>query len=612
MSLVDQSRSETDDAPDDELGSRRWPHPATWVALAIGLGALGWHSWVIVRGYFWQDDFALIEKAATTSLTPNYLLAPHNGNVMPAQNLFIWLVTKVAPMNWLAAVIPLLALHGIALVLLWRLLTLIFGARPALLIPFTMVALSPLVLMANSWWAQALETVPLLVTMLGALNAQVRYVRTGESVHAVNAVAWTVAGLLCWDKAVLIPIVLFGVTALLAPYRAEGTVVGWAARRFWRQWVAFVVLLGLYAAAYLTITAGTVGGERPSATSLVELAQRMLAQSFLPGLFGGPWHAATLLPQSWSVTSVPVLAATWAVTGLIVVAALVLRRARAAWAWTLLVVYLLALVGLVAVARMAVLGSLIGGDPRYVADAVPVAALCLAFAFLRPLGDEAPRRGVDRATTRVLVLVGAAATIVFVIGTTVTVDRYGDQLAHREARHYVANLEQALAENPNIVLYDTGVPPEIMLEWFGPEATASTVLGQLPSKPRFSRSAEDLRMVSAEGVPQPIELVEAAPAQPGPVPSCGFEVTRLPSIIPLTGQVRGNRLVVRMEYFSSREVLANVQAGPTSLDVKFLTGVHFLYLVVDGPVQQVRLWHNQADLTVCVTGMVVGKPLPRR
>ena len=44
-------------------------HPATVVAVALGLAVFCWHAWATLRGYFWQDDFLYIGRAATEPLS---------------------------------------------------------------------------------------------------------------------------------------------------------------------------------------------------------------------------------------------------------------------------------------------------------------------------------------------------------------------------------------------------------------------------------------------------------------------------------------------------------------------------------------------------------------
>jgi hypothetical protein len=97
--------------------------------------------------------------------------------------------------------------------------------------------------------------------------------------HAALGLTWTALGLRCWDKAVLVPIVVVGVTALRRPA---------AVRRYWPLWLGYLAVTGGYVAVYLTLTgrSGPVPvGDVPA------LAGTMIGGTFLPGLLGGPWTA---------------------------------------------------------------------------------------------------------------------------------------------------------------------------------------------------------------------------------------------------------------------------------------------------------------------------------
>jgi hypothetical protein len=596
VTVVDEERATSEHHIDIEV-------PERLVGLIIGLSAFAWQAVLVLRGYFWQDDFILVDRAATTPLDAGYLLAAHNGNVTPGGNLIVWLVTRLSPMNYHAAVVPVLVLQLLALVLAWRLLTGIFGTRWAVLVPFTVFAAAPMLLTSSLWWSQALETVPLVVAMLGALDAQARYLRTRRRRYAVAGVVWTFAGLLFWDKALLIPLVVFGLTALLAPPEPQHKAAGWALRRHWQLWVAYGALGVSYLIFYLTRT-DTPNG-LPSFGDLLALLGRMIGVSFLPGVLGGPWKAGEPYNTVWSFHATWVPVVVWVLTSAIVVGSIVLRRSRAALAWTLLFAYLVAIAGLLAIARLDQFGPGAGNDPRYVADAVPVAVLCGAFAFLRPEDEREP---LDHKTLRWLRPAVAVVTAVFVLGTVLTATTALPQYSHADTKHYVQTVRDST--KPGMSYYDTGVPTYVMVPWFGSAARTSTVLGHLPNAPAFDAPSGDMRLIDGLGIPRPIELLSASPAQPGPVRDCGYAVHTEPVELPLTSTVDGTRLVVRVGYYSAKELTGSVQAGRSSHDVTFLSGLHVLYFVVDGPVDRVRLWHNGTDDTVCVSDALVGTPVP--
>ena len=590
--LVDDARPSTEQVVEIEV-------PERLAGLLIAFGAFAWQAVLVLRGYFWQDDFLLIHRAATQPLTGGYLFADHNGNVTPGGNLIVWLVTKLAPMNYPVAVAPILVLHLLALFLAWRLLTAIFGTRWAVLVPFTAFALAPLVLTSMLWWAQALETVPLVGALLGALLAHTRFLATGRKWWAVAALAWTVGGLFFWDKALLIPIAVFGLTVLLADRQRL--------RALWPLWLIYAVVDIGYLINYLTHTSGP--GAVGSLGGVFPLIAKLIGNTFLPWSLGGPWTAAEPYTTVWvfKATWVPLVVGVVAV--LIIAGSIVLRRMRAVLAWAVLAVYLLAIVVLLAIARLPQFGPDAGNDPRYLADAVPIAVLCASFAFLRPADQIEP---VEPKTLLWLRPALALVTAAFALGTVVTALTAWPQYSHTHAKDYVRTAQEALGRQPGTTLYDTGVPQDVMVSWFGPIARTSTVRGHLPGVPGFDQPGGDLRMIDGLGIPRPVELVGAVPAPAGPVRNCGYAVRNDPIEVPLTSTKDGQRLVLRLGYYSAQQAPASVQAGTTSQDVTFQAGLHVLYLVVDGPVAKVRLWHNNTGATVCVSDAVVGQPLPSR
>ncbi|TDQ05367.1 hypothetical protein [Labedaea rhizosphaerae] len=588
--LVDDARPKTEQRPETEV-------PERLTALLVAFGAFTWQAVLVLRGYFWQDDFVLIDRAANQPLTGAYLFANHNGNITPGGNLLVWLVTKLAPVNYPVAVAPILVLHLLALFLAWRLLTAIFGTRWAVLVPFTAFALAPALLTSMLWWAQALETVPLVVALLGALLAQTRFLARGRKWHAVAAIAWTIGGLFFWDKALLIPLAVVGLTLLLSEAKRL--------RALWPLWAVYAILDLAYLIAYLSHTDGP--GGIGSLDGVFLLIGKLIGNTFLPWSFGGPWTAAEPYTTVWAFSATWVPLAVGLLTVLVIAGSIVLRRSRAVLAWLVLAGYLLAIVALLAVARLPQFGPDAGNDPRYVADAVPMAVLCASFAFLRPADQVEP---VEPRTLRWLRPTLAVVTAAFVLGTVVTAMTAWPQYSHAHAKDYVRTAQEALGRQPETTLYDTGVPQDVMVSWFGPIARTSTVLGHLPGVPAFDAPGGDLRMIDGLGIPRPIELVGAVPAPAGPVRDCGYAVGNEPTEVPLTSTKDGQRLVLRLGYYSAQQAPGSVQAGVTSQDVTFQAGLHVLYVVVDGPVAKVRLWHNNTGATVCVSDAVVGRPLP--
>ena len=65
---------------------------------------------------------------------------------------------------------------------------------------------------AGLWWAAGINQLPLQIALVFGLHAHLAYLRTGRLRHLVAALAWTTAGLLFYEKTLL----LFGVYAIVA------------------------------------------------------------------------------------------------------------------------------------------------------------------------------------------------------------------------------------------------------------------------------------------------------------------------------------------------------------------------------------------------------------
>lgn len=626
----------------------RPPTPLTAVALLLGAVPFALHAWLALHGFFAHDDFLLTIRAADGGpFDLAFLFQDYNGHIAPGTFLLAWVVTAIAPLNFPVAMAPLLLMQAATLVVFWRLLTRCFGHRWVLLLPFAVFACSPTILAPTMWWAFAEQLAPLLLAMVCALAAHTKFVLDGRYRHVLAALLWTVFGLAFAEKAALIPVLLFGVTVLMSARR------GWSALRDavrgrWPAWLAYGVLTAVFGGLFLSATSTEVDAT-VSASAVAGLARNMVLHSLFAPTVGLPVTNAAgattpvlAVPPGW----VGVLASVLAM--LLVVAGLVVGRWRAAQAFLLLAGYLAVDVALVAVARLPLIsalvdpgvGALIGFDPRYIADAVPVLVLCLAFAFLRPVTAEStpeqptpvaptpdvapvaesevdepaepaePAEPVERhRMPRVLVGLTAVVTVALAVSATVTMVRWSNALTFKESRAYVATARAALAENPDTVIYDAGVPDEVMVSWFGPEAVTSHVIGLLPGPPRFDQQTAEITMLDGHGRPRRVDgVLNAVTNLPAPVPDCGYPVSDGLTVIPLNGFVGGRRLV-RLEYYTQFPGQAVLNAGDASFTIDLQAGVHLLQLVTTSTYGRIDIKRSAAVGTACFVRVIVGEPL---
>ena len=583
-------------------------------ATLLGTAALLWFAVELLRGFFWQDDFVFLYLADTVPLH-DLLLRGYNGHLQPGTFLFAWLVAQLAPLSWPAAALPLALLHGAALVLLWLFLLRLYGERWAIVVPFVAVALSPLTFVLSLWWAFALLLLPVELALFGALHAQLAHLQRPAAWPAVRGVLFVAFGLAFGEKAALIPFVLLGLTMALAGGGPRARVLG-TLRRHARLWLAYLVLLAGYVVLHAW-RAPLPDGSVPGVDDLGSLTRSMVGDGLLPALFGGPWNGDWVGFLGLAPPPTAVLAVSWTLFGLLVLLGLWLGRARAVVAWLVLGGYLLVSIVLVGSARLGPWGAIIGTDPRYVADSLPVAVVCAALAVLRPrsaipaAGTPRPAEvaGPERARTRLssprLGILALVPAVALTVGAGASITGALPELRHQSARDYVENVQAAHRLEPDLVLYDSPVPPEVVLPLFDDSAMVSRALCGLGIT--FDQPAEDLRMLDATGTPRKIGLVDTVASRTAPVPSCGYPAGPQITRVPLTQRAEGSHLVVQLGYYTQLPTDGTVSTPSREFRVRFQAGLHLLSVVVDGPFTEILV---QADAPVCVTNALVGLPLP--
>lgn len=583
--------------------------PVGVAAFVVAAVTFAVHAWASLNGYFGQDDFILTYRAAHAApYDLEYLFQDYSGHLQPGAFLLAWLVTAVAPLNHTVAMLPLLAAHAAVLWLCWRAFVRLFGSRWPVLLPFAIFAASPVVLFPTLWWAYGMQLLPLLLAMFGALHAHLNYLDDGRVKHAVAALAWTVAGLAFYEKAALIPGLLFGVTVLLAPRDEIAPILRTLRTHRW-VWLAHGVLIAGFAILYLNLTASQTGTDSVTSRTIVEFAGRSIVDGLLPGMFGGPF-AAPGGGAAWQ-TPPPVVRLVALMAGVaVVVVSAVRSRRRALLPWLLLAAYLAVDLTLVATTRLGVVGPAVATDPRYLADVVPVAVLCATFAFFPRGGSDGeprdePRRRYEDPQVRLAVV---AVTVLIVAGALASFVRLAPALQFHNARDYVSTAREALAERPGIVLFDGDVPGDIMIDWFIDDAVTSRVVGLVPEDPRFDRAAEELYRLDGKGNPELIrELKTTVSAVKGPVPDCGYLVEDGVVRIPLHRAVPG-RQIVRIGYYTADTGPGTVRAGERSHPVRFTDGLHKINVVATGPLTEIEVSRSMDIAPLCVTDVQVGVP----
>jgi hypothetical protein len=480
-----------------------WPEFATWArgrgtvltGLILIVVQLIWKSIFISNFYFWQDDFHFTELGLTHSFTWKYLTFVGAGHLTPGVYAIVWIAGRVSLYNWtLAATITMVMVAAADLAAL-RVLRTLFGDRPAILVPLLVYLVTPLTMPDIRWWSAAIETIPLQIATFMALNAQVRYVRTGRFRHAWAVAAWLLFGLFFFEKAVILPLLLLGITS---GFLMEGPwlrAIGRCLLTQWRSWLLQLAMLAGYGVvlAQSLRTSSVQPGIPGTAGGVFTFIWEILKDTFLPGAIGGPWQ---WFPSSDSeyAYSAPPAALAWLsviVAAAVVIGSIVSRRY--AWrAWAMLAAWLgLADIAPVLLGRISELGpTVLGLETRYVADAVPILVICLGLAFFPVLGTRESLRMRRTAVSgnQAGRMVAAAAVGAFVIGSVWSVQAFQNVTSSLPDKIFIENARVAVGQAPSgTVVADELVPPGLMLGIFGKFASASHVIGPMESPSDASR-----------------------------------------------------------------------------------------------------------------------------
>jgi hypothetical protein len=626
-----------------------WPELGAWArgrgvvvagVVLVGLSLI-WKALFLGHYYFWQDDFHFFELALGHSLSYKYLTYVGAGHMFPAVYAILWVWTRASLFNWSSAsaiMIIFLAAGGLAGL---RLLRTLFGNRPAILVPLVLYLLCPLTMPDIRWWTAALESIPLQPVIFLALTSQVHYVRTGRFRHALAAAAWLVVGLLFFEKAVAVPVLLFLVTSGFL--MDDGNWLRTAGRclvKYWPSWLLELVILGVYAVVLKDAlkTSSQQPGVPATAGGAFTFGWDLLKDTFLPGVFGGPWQwfpqPATSGPEY--AYAAPPQALVW--LSLIVAACVIVASVwarRYAWrAWAILGVWFVgADVFPVVIGRIALLNTggagLLALETRYVADTVPILAICLGLAFLPVDGRPDLRQKRRMATVEGIGvqpgrMVAAGLVGAFVIGAVFSVQAFESHTTSLPVKIFLADAQAAVAEAPaGTVIVDQPVPDDLMIGTFGVSRDDSRVIGLMESpadKARISWTTtpdgtiDRLMVFDTDGRLHEADIYGVASVAPLAGPRKCYRASNGTLVVRFAARTLTATEVLRVGYLAAKAVNGEDITVKYAGIVRRLTieaGLNDAYVPVRGSVRSVTF--SGAAVTgpgVCIGGIKAGIIVP--
>ncbi|HUY44127.1 MAG TPA: hypothetical protein VMV92_00155 [Streptosporangiaceae bacterium] len=621
----------------------------TVAALTLIAIQLVWLAVLLSRSYFRQDDYFNFDRALANGLTWNYLMRVNAGHMAPLGFAMSWVLARVSLYNWALTCVLILALVAAACFALLRVLRTLFGNRPAILIPLGVYLFSPLALAAVTWWSVAAQSLPLELSIFMAVDAHVRYLRGGRFRSALAAAGWLLLGMATVEKGAVIPLLLFALTSAFFVEGRWTLAVVRAARRYWRAWLLYGVMVTGYCVVFFLRLPGSAipPGAPDLASRVTSFLSALVGSTLVPGVLGGPWHWV-LIGDGTAQASPPAALQqlSWAVALFIVVASCV-YRVRAWRAWAILLVWIAgADVVPVVIGRIAVApAGLLGLQARYVTDATSVLALCLGLAFLPLAGEQSVSRFQVSADTpaqtwrdiaRSVRAATAVVLAIFLVGSFWSLQAL-EGISHTEAaRSYIATARVAIAQAPHgAVIIDTPTPVMIMNPiFFGLRGSTSYVIGAMarddPARHLSWITSPHgivpghLMIFDARGQLWPAGIAGPSSSPPPSGQRC-WSVTTGGISVPLRASLFRWSWIVRLDYTGPATVLA-LRLGGKWAEATLPAGAHSFYVPLVGAGRELNVFlagtppavlgsaASPAGITpaMCLTGVTVGtwQPAP--
>lgn len=472
----------------------RMPQQQPWASLTcalagviIALSALG-RLVLNLNGYYLLDDFAFLGRAARPdALSWSVLTEPHLGHLMPAGHVLTWLLQALAPWNYAVPAVIMSCGWLACLVLMFSLLTRWLGMGPVVVFPLLVYAVTPLTVQTTTWWAAALNAIPLQVcALLGAhlLLPLAQGQRRLTWPRQAAALACLVVALAFFSKAVLLPVLFFGLAYAWAPGRGLH-----ALRRAWRSAPVLWSALAFSVLAYLAFYWLALGDGRPRSEATTPLdflgrATQSISAALVPSWAGGPVEF-TPGADPWSVPP------TW-VTGLGVAAlvgcvVLAVRGSTSSRRLALVAAaYAAGCVIMLTVGRQTFV-EVSSGALRYFADWSIPATLLVASLARDMLGNQ------PTSPLAVRWVAAGLCVLAFTLVSLVTTIRLADNAEARVIRAVAVTSMQSLRAETSGPILDQWAPGKLLVPLYGDYARSSWMYANLPGSQRFADQGNVLR-----------------------------------------------------------------------------------------------------------------------
>jgi hypothetical protein len=117
-------------------------------------------------------------------------------------------------------------------------------------------------------------------------------------------------------------------------------------------------------------------------------------------------------------------------------------------------------------------------------------------------------------------------------------------------------------------------------------------------------------MLDRSGRARPLELFATITLVPSPAIGCGWPLGAGSVAIPFDQPVPAGKWVMRIGYVGTSARSALIHGAGEDVRVELAAGTHQLYVVVDGPLQELSVIGVSGGAAVCITEVQAGQPRP--
>ena len=154
------------------------------------------------------------------------------------------------------------------------------------------------------------------------------------------------------------------------------------------------------------------------------------------------------------------------------------------------------------------------------------------------------------------------------------------------------------------------MPDSVFSDLAAPSNTTRRLAPLVSDRVRFPAVSPRLLVVGPDGGLRAAAIQMGVASEPGPTEGCGWRVTSAGTRIPMQGRAFWWVWWLRIGYLASHDSPMTVRAGGSVVHTSVESGVHSLYVRVEGSFSTVRLDGLEAGVTVCVDTVEAGQPVP--